>query len=733
VVGAEGVTMIVHHLDHTGSAPLEKGYTLVESEVDFLRLATGNTPLQIRGGALCEWAERFFAGRNITLHSVKAPVDELQDALGSIEHSQAVALVELLGERIATLKRPLTVLNVLQSLYPDRAWLEPPSSRHAAWWLCWLIETQLQSAVQTLLKSAAAGWRAEADTVGLELVYGAVDAGAAYVLVKQWLGMSPPGALANLGEFPATIPAQVLRSLQGEWKQAIVATHGAVVKDLAALPLAAELQSLFADVATAYFERHPQDLSRDKYTVLEEHLSTQQKQRLQRFVPPPVPTSMPAVPAEVLTWYVREYLPYRTWQHEYGDARAAEIVADAAQSFTLWYLERYPQALLGGELQPHLSFYRTRVLRQGNVPYTTLLIVLDGLLWHDAQIVIEELRQHTARLALLESATAFSPLPTVTDFCKDALFKGLKPSLALDAPAIGTIVPESRSPIDLLQGAQPGEIYLWRVMDPDTTYHRRNSYPSLKNDIEARLKAIAKNIAELVDAVDAALPLRIVITSDHGRLLGMAERTLVVPPAMKPHGRAAWGSAMRQFPAAGYILEEDVAYLNGERFGLRDDAAISLTEDAFETNDGKGGRERYPHGGLYPEEVIVPWLALARDYVAPDVIARCSGSATAQTSAALIVEIDNLSEVALTATRLILATEAGTFAEHSLDVLCPPTYQTAFAVTLASWPMPREAAALTAYVLLRSPDRRITEVRAEVAIKSEEMYSSENILEGLDL
>lgn len=56
-------------------------------------------------------------------------------------------------------------------------------------------------------------------------------------------------------------------------------------------------------------------------------------------------------------------------------------------------------------------------------------------------------------------------------------------------------------------------------------------------------------------------------------------------------------------------------------------SAVSLTEDAFETNDGRGGQERYPHGGLYPEEIIVPWLALAGDYEAPQATVRCTGKA----------------------------------------------------------------------------------------------------------
>lgn len=120
-----------------------------------------------------------------------------------------------------------------------------------------------------------------------------------------------------------------------------------------------------------------------------------------------------------------------------------------------------------------------------------------------------------------------------------------------------------------------------------------------------------KKISDIVNAVPAEIPLKIVITTDHGRLLARSTRRKSIPAGMIGHGRAAWGVSGRQFEQTGYFIEDNVVYLHGERFGLPNDAALCLNDDSFYTNDGKTGVEFYPHGGVYPEEVIIPWLVFA--------------------------------------------------------------------------------------------------------------------------
>ena len=63
---------------------------------------------------------------------------------------------------------------------------------------------------------------------------------------------------------------------------------------------------------------------------------------------------------------------------------------------------------------------------------------------------------------------------------------------------------------------------------------------------------------------------------------------------------------------------------------MHDDIAITLNESAFYNNDGSGGSEVYPHGGLFPEEVIVPWVVFMRDKVKPMIDFSFSGDGRAR-------------------------------------------------------------------------------------------------------
>src|SRR5690606_27544667 len=63
---------------------------------------------------------------------------------------------------------------------------------------------------------------------------------------------------------------------------------------------------------------------------------------------------------------------------------------------------------------------------------------------------------------------------------------------------------------------------------------------------------------------------------------------------------------------------------------------------AFQTNDQRGGNELYPHGGLFPEEVIVPWLGYARVVKQPKLDITITGAGTARQKGVLDVHVVNL-------------------------------------------------------------------------------------------
>jgi len=55
--------MVTIRLDRDGNSPMPNGFTLVSSEVEFLKWAISDQPLHIRGDRLCTWAQAFYTGQ----------------------------------------------------------------------------------------------------------------------------------------------------------------------------------------------------------------------------------------------------------------------------------------------------------------------------------------------------------------------------------------------------------------------------------------------------------------------------------------------------------------------------------------------------------------------------------------------------------------------------------------------------------------------------------------------
>jgi hypothetical protein len=437
----------------------------------------------------------------------------------------------------------------------------------------------------------------------------------------------------------------------------------------------------------------------------------------------------------VLNWFETAYLPYRIWQVRYGDEAAATVAHQAARDFAEWYLVQYPKALMGGPLHDHLSFYQTLV-SELNDNVATVVIVMDGLHVPDAQRFLRELEQAVPRLAVLEQRYVFAPLPTITRFAKDALLKGRDPREAKGEVALTPILPERIDPTHELTQASPGDVLVWRVMEPDSTYHKRSSYDTLPRIVEAALKGVVMTVADIVQNVRVELPLRLIITTDHGRLLSKATRTVSVPDGMQPHGRAAWGPRVHEFDGSGVILQDDLAYIHGERFGLPEDAAeaaVLIGPNMFKTSDNKSGSEAYPHGGVSPEEVIVPWIVLERDWLAPELPVRLTGRGTAGRKGSAQLTLTNTNDISVTITQLVLRLSAADTRTIDLDHSVAARKSGSTTVELTIWPTTQQAQDTTATATVKLPAGRQFQVPVTCTFEVDDMYRREDILGDLEL
>jgi len=183
-----------------------------------------------------------------------------------------------------------------------------------------------------------------------------------------------------------------------------------------------------------------------------------------------------------------------------------------------------------------------------------------------------------------------------------------------------------------------------------------------------------------------------------------------------------------------------MAHLYGERFGLADDITIILDESAFLTSDGKQGAERYAHGGLFPEEVVVPWIELERDVVPTQearagIEIRITGKGRAGQRGVLDIEIVNTNEFpAVLSSVNLLFGEKRRLETLDLEREIPALKEHHEQVNLELWPSRDEAQLASASAVVCWPSGEYVEVSAVIDLKSEELYWRDtSLLEDLDL
>jgi len=59
--------------DPNSDAITPDGYTIIDTEMEFLKFATSGKSLFIRGHRLCDWAQAFFDSRRISYSEISSP------------------------------------------------------------------------------------------------------------------------------------------------------------------------------------------------------------------------------------------------------------------------------------------------------------------------------------------------------------------------------------------------------------------------------------------------------------------------------------------------------------------------------------------------------------------------------------------------------------------------------------------------------------------------------------
>jgi hypothetical protein len=725
----------MRYLDQHCDASPPAGHAVAEAESEFLEHAF-DTDIVVRGAKLCAWATFFWDGRGMSYQPLHSPTQKLRLYSPAMTEAKARELLATIPGAEQKILDATDLRGLLEALFPADLWRATASLRHGAHWLLWLDEQAPPAFAQSLIKMQAALWQDQLDGAEKHL-YGASSADQARVLLDQWLGIEETaGAIADLPEFPLPISDRLRQRVGTTWTRRTIEKCGIYFRSIVSRRIPRELKEEVARMSADYFKSHHSELESSIVQEISDFLPMEEIGALRKIVPPEVPLPPPGDAALVAAWFCNSYLPYRLWAIDRDDEAVRAVCRDRGAAFAKWFLEFYPTALAAGA--ETISFRRSGRVMHDRAGKVTLLIILDGIGIWDAKELARLIKSGQKRLALTKNDWCFAAVPTVTEICKPAMWQGVAPRNvnrnAPYAPVTDSIrLLENKDAGEKLRSAKCDDFFIWSLIQTDQTYHKPGDARTIQDNIRSDLEGFAKRIASAVEAVPNQLKLNVIITTDHGRFLGRSERTLPLLPGMLSHQRAAWGG-----PGTASDLRTDfeivaggnAARLHPERFGLLQPALVAIAEDSFVNSDGSGGADWFPHGGVWPEEVIIPWLEFQRDAEPPHVDGRISGAGVEGRDGEIEIHLTNSSPLEL---EVLSVSIEGSDLDHQFPLNQKLSPRDAKAITrrLSPWPSANRVVRSSAKCILRQPTGDLLTVTLALNLTSESLQKRHADLDDL--
>lgn len=674
-----------------------------------------------QGRVVCHWAEEWAHGRGITVERVLSPRATWRRWHPQWTDQEITALQEKSRRQLAPSRQD----ELIATLFPEGPFFTPPSLEHAAEWLLWLEGQGIASgsSLRPVLQQATEPWRSTSDDNDLirKVAYAADSSEAATRFLQDWLLEGRFGS-----PFPLSVPEHWKQKAREQWQfQPVELGIDAYWERFAKGTFAGELKQLAAEIAHAYLSQHPEQLSAEILSALRPFLSRPLWQELNQKLPPPIPTRVSSGMSadEVLTWFRKKYLPFRTWQLYSSSGDPTDTVASVAESFADWMLDFYPQALGGGAGYNHLAIAASARLQQ--TTGVTLWIILDGLPVSDGDALFTHLCSEK-RLREAENRLCFTCLPTITCFCKPALMNGAPPETQelteTPQPKFSqAVVLKDRTMREQVTAATAGQVLVWSHKAPDVIYHQNQSRETTLSEVESKLKLIADQVVELALGIPDHLAVTVVVSTDHGRLLSAdVPRAYALPPQTHSEGRAAWGEG------GEHENTDQTVTLTADRFRLPSGvtAHVARGASAFVMSNGASGSVAFPHGGLWPEEVIVPWFSFVRDAQLPSIKITVSGKGRSGGNGTITVSITSAELVNIILHELIVRTEAGLEVWRSRSSrICAPQQETVLEEDLTPYPNVSDLGNLHSEVIVSLPSGVHFTMTALVSLETDTLYS----------
>lgn len=316
-----------------------------------------------------------------------------------------------------------------------------------------------------------------------------------------------------------------------------------------------------------------------------------------------------------LTWAVQEYLPYRFWLEEIGQLRGD--VVEFAHRYSEWLYRRYPAMRYGSPQMIHRALPSLKEQMKSDAP--VLVLIVDNF---NAKF-FSDFRRYMQEAGFFSESLDYyiSLLPSCTEISKKALLTG-KPEpfkgTGLEKPVLATWQHELPGRIVRYLphiGAlreirrRDADVYFLNYLPLDIAFHQDEQQIGISHAqaVRSHLRALARDVRAFSLRIGAERDLQVITLSDHGSTRIPADAPNLIDPAFfanrveDKHHRYVRISdkELSQLPEnirfQCYIFERGSFDLDENYLAAKQHYRFKPTSESV-----------YVHGGLTPEETLVP-------------------------------------------------------------------------------------------------------------------------------
>jgi len=674
-------------LDPTRLYPIPDGYTPITTELEWMQLFfLADCPYWIKGKLLCDWTREWLRVWNKTdaiIEEKQNPRPRLESLFHPLslpeEWNDAQVLELIIKLDSYSKENPIPYLLWEVTGNDGNIWFEEPSVNHLAQWLSIQVPEEYR-----LLEHV---WQHQISEHSRELAvyYRTEDK---LLLLRRWLGLTE-SPIKELGSYPLTVPASLLKEFDAFWERQIIQDEGKALDKL--IPTQQPGMPQIAFQAYKILKARPKWLTGERKTKLSAYLNHHQRNELDERQPPPQPQPLPinASPKDAFEWVTEVYLPFRRWETAINQSPVGQRSSDQlADTFVEWILKHYPVLKLDPVQSSVLNYSVASLVQNLCKESPVLWVVVDGLGWLDHQELIAFLTKNNKLAIETAIQPRFSILPTKTEYAKWSLYTQLLPSDSSWIPDAGRgfakmgigkrYTDQKKDQLYQALRKNSHRLYCWDTDKFDHLYHTEKDWPNLYRVQRPHvLEGIAKDIDYCVEQYPNPDQLRIVISSDHGQMMGEVKRLGNCPEGIESKGRMAIGTTN----------DPRFVILEAERFSLPHNVSIVRKAACINALSYTVKKEIIgSHGGLFPEEVVVGVSVLRQSVQRHLVIVSCRGEGKPKQPGELEVIIDNPNSVPLTDLCLYIKELPSFNTGKTLAQKLPANKNVSLNISISEWP-----------------------------------------------